>query len=90
MGELDKAWSKRLKKSWLWVKALANDTVLIGFATLLLFVAYARVRHRNRVRLAEMARQDALEDKLLALLAEQEALRSLPDESEATPREWIH
>jgi hypothetical protein len=90
MGELDRAWSKRLKKSWLWVKALVNDTALLGFATILLFVAYARVRHRNRARLAEMARQDALEDKLMALLAEQDALRSLPDEREAPPREWIH
>jgi hypothetical protein len=90
MAQLDKAWSKRLKKSWLWVKALANDSVLIGFATFLLFVAYARVRRRNRERLAEMARQDALEDRLLALLAEQEALRKLPDVPEDPPAEWIH
>jgi hypothetical protein len=90
MSQLDKAWSKRLKKSWLWVKAVANDSVLIGFASLFLFVAYARVRRRNRERLAEMARQDALEDRLLALLAEQAALNEEPKPQSNPPSEWIH
>jgi hypothetical protein len=94
LSALDKAWSKRLKKSWLWVKAVANDTVLIGLASLLLFVAYGRVRRRNKKRLAEMAREDELEDKLLALIAEQEALREGQSEPQqegstgGTP--WFH
>ena len=94
MGSLDRAWSKRLKKSWLWVKALANDTVLLGLASFGLFVAYARVRRRNKKRLAEMARQDELEDKLAALLAEQEALRregqGSPPSGPSESGPWIH
>lgn len=78
LASLDKAWSKRLENSWLWVRALANDTVLLGLATIFLVVGYLRVKRRNRERLEEMARQDALEDRLMALMEEQM--------SEAQPR----
>ena len=96
LASLDKAWSKRLENSWLWVRALANDTVLLGLATIFLVVGYLRVKRRNRERLEEMARQDMLEDRLMALMAEQKAesnppvsaLSSSVDEPEKHP--WLH
>ena len=96
LADLDRAWSKRLGKSWLWVKAVANDTVLLGLATIGLVVGYLRVRRRNRERLAEMARQDALEDRLMALLAEQDAAAGKGGEPASrreppsTGSSWLH
>ena len=96
LASLDAAWSKRLENSWLWVRALANDTVLLGLATIFLVVGYLRVKRRNRERLQEMARQDALEDRLMALMAEQtseprsplSASGSTGEDSEKHP--WLH
>ena len=91
ISELDRAWSKRLKNSWLWVRAIANDSVLLGLSSLLLFVAYARVRRRNKRRLEEMARQEALEDRLAELLAEKDSLGNEPPFTKTPPQSpWIH
>jgi hypothetical protein len=96
LAYLDKAWSKRLENSWLWVRALANDTVLLGLATIFLVVGYLRVKRRNGERLAEMARQDALEDRLMALLAEQDVESKLRGGGRSAqngdPKEhpWLH
>lgn len=96
LASLDKAWSKRLENSWLWVRAVANDTVLLGLATIFLVVGYLRVKRRNRERLEDMARQDALEDRLMALMSEQAAesqgsvtLRG-SQAGEAEEHPWLH
>jgi len=94
IDELDQAWGSRPGRSWLWVKAIANDGVLLGLAGGILVFGYVRVRRRNRQRLAEMARQDELEDRLAALLFKQKALQDAPvdldQEAPTNGNPWIH
>jgi len=72
LDQLDRAWRARLAQSPLWFVPLVSDTMLFGFAGLMLIFGGRGVLRRRRERLAAMEVEEAARERLYAALQAQE------------------
>jgi hypothetical protein len=66
--EIDAEWRDRLENSTLWLEALANDGLIMSLGGIFLIVGWLGVRRRNKKKLAQWAKEEALEDELSRVL----------------------
>jgi hypothetical protein len=93
-SEIDAEWRERLENSTLWLEAIANDGLIMALGGIFLIAGWLGVRRRNKKKLAQWAKEEAIEDELARVLLGQVDVDELTTEEvlceNSNHGEWIH